>query len=128
MAKQLCGINHEVPNNKQNVLSSDGLKTAFSRLGRERMTCNVSPFSHTIENKRNAAKFKDFLARLTQGMKLSRLEGGLKVSTTYFWLLLEFVPQLREIGKYIRCVLGDVVILHGKDRIPLFQDGFSTLL
>ena len=56
-----------------------------------------------------------FFSRWTQGMNLSNLDGGLIVTTRFPGLLPEFVPYLREIGRCIGYVVGDVLIPKGED-------------
>ena len=57
-----------------------------------------------------------FFANWSQGMDLSRLDGGLIVTARFSTLLPKFVPHLREIGKCIGYVVGDALIPDGEDR------------
>ncbi|MCO5604391.1 hypothetical protein L7F22_058556 [Adiantum nelumboides] len=59
-----------------------------------------------------------FFSRWKQGMNLSSLDGGLIVTARFPGLLPEFVPYLKEIGRCIGFVAGDVMVQEGEDRTP----------
>ena len=59
-----------------------------------------------------------FFSRWTQGMDLSGLDGGLIVTSRFPGLLPKFVPHLKEIGRCIGFVVGDISIQEGEDRTP----------